>query len=647
MLEAHDSRAHSRIDRLESLVADLEHLRGLTFTSPLAFDNGVVRLDEREPQVMLALTRGAISGREFDIITVATLDGGITSSQDSIPLSSVLAVQVGDVLVIDNENVYVRKVDAGGSTVTVDRGINDTAYAAHDDGTLVYKLRSTLGVGDVFIYELRPKSDGGWDLENSWREETAYNPCPTPIADDMLCLLFREPNSALTANPGKLLAIPLCALTLIPGGFDSGSDSGSEPGVPCGPCASTSHCYEVTFTGVIKDPDTCEPGCSIFNDTFRMLGTCPLWVSDAMPFCGSYLADVKLGYDFATNTWELDVHATSVFGGGGNFPLAIYTVDADEWDCQSPVVMTKTFEATGICESWPETVTVEPCSGGTGGSEPTVDFSDANLCDDATEVTITGTNFIASPANSNIVTFNLGATGTVTAATTTSLTVVFDTPPSSLGALTAVVENANGSSAPAVQIATVVACDGQWHDTFTDTNGTELDSHTPDVGTSYTEVDAAAPLEIQGNKLTPSAASLSSTYSFNDSFGDTDVTTVKFTINTKATDFQYIVIAERFTDLNNSVSVSIAGNNTGNWTLSVIKTEGVPSVLDSAPVTIDTITVYTLTITKTPTAIAATLGAASVSGSTTFNNTVHTKAIGMSAGDAGAGCMTIDDLEVQ
>ena len=76
----------------------------------------------------------------------------------------------------------------------------------------------------------------------------------------------------------------------------------------------------------------------------------------------------------------------------------------------------------------------------------------------ATTLVIAGTGFSAT-ANHNTVTFNLGAVGTVTSATTTQLIITFSTQPTSTGSLTAIVavSSSNGNSGSAVQVATIVA----------------------------------------------------------------------------------------------------------------------------------------------------------------------------------------------
>src|SRR5262249_55445795 len=85
---------------------------------------------------------------------------------------------------------------------------------------------------------------------------------------------------------------------------------------------------------------------------------------------------------------------------------------------------------------------------------PTVNSSTATLAADATQLIITGSGFDHTTPGNNVVTFNNGATGTVTAATYTQLTVTSLTGLVS-GSLTATV-SVNGTSNPsAVQVATV------------------------------------------------------------------------------------------------------------------------------------------------------------------------------------------------
>jgi|GEM_PF-641641 len=87
---------------------------------------------------------------------------------------------------------------------------------------------------------------------------------------------------------------------------------------------------------------------------------------------------------------------------------------------------------------------------------PTVTINTADLAINAPTMTIAGANF-STTAASNTVAFNDGAVGTVTAATTTSLTVTFTTQPTAVGSLTANVSVSGIGSSGAVQVATIVA----------------------------------------------------------------------------------------------------------------------------------------------------------------------------------------------
>src|SRR5262249_17938318 len=83
-----------------------------------------------------------------------------------------------------------------------------------------------------------------------------------------------------------------------------------------------------------------------------------------------------------------------------------------------------------------------------------VTLDTSNLAANATAIVINGTGFDPIVANNSVV-FNDGAAGTITAATPTSLTVVFTTDPTAAGSLTAIVTSDAVSSGAAVQVATV------------------------------------------------------------------------------------------------------------------------------------------------------------------------------------------------
>ena len=85
---------------------------------------------------------------------------------------------------------------------------------------------------------------------------------------------------------------------------------------------------------------------------------------------------------------------------------------------------------------------------------PVVTSSSASLAANATTLTIAGSGFDATPGN-NTVSFNDGASGTVTAAMPTSLTVTLTADPTTAGNLTAIVTTNSKTSGTALQVATV------------------------------------------------------------------------------------------------------------------------------------------------------------------------------------------------
>ncbi len=96
----------------------------------------------------------------------------------------------------------------------------------------------------------------------------------------------------------------------------------------------------------------------------------------------------------------------------------------------------------------------------------TVTSSTANIPDDSPTITINGTGFSTTPAD-NTITFNDGVVGTVVTASSTQLVVNVNTPPTSLGNLTALVHSGSDDSGLPVQVGTEV--NATW--TVTDLNG--------------------------------------------------------------------------------------------------------------------------------------------------------------------------------
>ncbi len=131
---------------------------------------------------------------------------------------------------------------------------------------------------------------------------------------------------------------------------------------------------------------------------------------------------------------------------------------------------------------------------------PVVTASTAAISANPSQMTIRGFGFDSTAAN-NLVTFNLSAHGTVTAATPTSLTVTFTGRPATVGTLTAVVITDNVTSGAPVQVATV----------------------TP-VVTASTASLAASATQITINGLDFDATAADNTVAFNDGAAGTVIT---------------------------------------------------------------------------------------------------------------------------
>ena len=224
----------------------------------------------------------------------------------------------------------------------------------------------------------------------------------------------------------------------------------TEVAAVCGDCQEVNTNYCVDITGA--DGFCCNPATTEIELVASILENC-VWSGSTLICGGSISLTVTLFFDEVA--WKL------VVVSGGTTLNVTYT-GSGEWDCGTNLVMTLDGAAfAGLpCDTWPATLTVTPgpCC------DVDVDFNDADLLIDSTIVTIHGTGFSTTPGNNTVV-FNLGATGTVTAATATQLTVTFGTSPSGIGALTAIVTVDQCDSGAAVQVATVIQLDACLADT--------------------------------------------------------------------------------------------------------------------------------------------------------------------------------------
>lgn len=293
-----------------------------------------------------------------------------------------------------------------------------------------------------------------------------------------------------------------------PGG-GSGSGSGSPNGQKC--------CPNYTIPNTLQLCPTLNPS----NLALWTVGT---------PVTLTY--DTVYGYDMWASPEDANGFHWELFcAGEGMFTLSLFehgTLMSQVWiypDGTAGVLHTYTCAPLlmipyGAIYAGYEFRVMESGCGG-GGSTPTVTQDASNICDDATSLTIAGTNF-TTPASSNTVLLKDASSNTiahtVASGSSTSLTLTLTSPPiSNLGAMTARVTNANGVS-NTVQVRTAVSCGGGggrgedvWLDTFTGTNGTTLDSHSPDLSLwcilapCYSKYNAfvTGEFEIQNDRLVP------------------------------------------------------------------------------------------------------------------------------------------------
>lgn len=258
---------------------------------------------------------------------------------------------------------------------------------------------------------------------------------------------------------GWLIAWPItsCVCESIPVGSGSGSGSGDDGDCLCSTRWDDGLSYCTTFPGVT---DYHCGDCSLLSDTIEMIpaGIPCRWQARVF-ICGSDGLTLP-----ALVTFDTSGSVKTILVSGGASEASYASGPLPDWDCITPITLNRVFPADSgpgwmmACENWPATITVQPCA---GDAAPTVTQSTANICRDATTLTITGTNFV-SPASNNTVNLRDSASNaiahTVASGTAISLTLTLTTPPIAVaGAVTAIVTNANGNSGAAVQVATVEA----------------------------------------------------------------------------------------------------------------------------------------------------------------------------------------------
>jgi len=202
----------------------------------------------------------------------------------------------------------------------------------------------------------------------------------------------------------------------------------------------------------------------------------------------------------AANAVSLAVNAPSLVISGTNFdPTAAGNVVTLRSGAVGGISSASATSLTVLFSPPPSLgslTAVVTTSGGSSGSPvqvasvvaaPAVTSSTSSLAQNAPSIVIAGSGFDPTAAGNSVAFSPGGAQGTVSAATSTSLTVTFTAPPSGLGSLSAVVTSFQGSSGAAAQVASIVAA--------------------PSVALVSTNIGTnAATLDVTGSGFDPMAA---------------------------------------------------------------------------------------------------------------------------------------------
>lgn len=183
-------------------------------------------------------------------------------------------------------------------------------------------------------------------------------------------------------------------------------------------------------------------------------------------------------------------------------------------------------------------------------------------------------------------------------------------------------------------------------DTFTDTNGTTLPSHTMDTGSGWTKIEGNSNVPtIQSNKL-QSTADAAAAYTHTADAGAANVTIEMIgTLGSGGTTGDHAVeIALRASDGTNMWIIGINDVGTNNMFIATF-IAGVYTVRDQATISLSAGTPYTLVVTATGNDVSFTVdGGAPVAATNAFNNTVTTHGIRLV--HLGGAANTVDDFVV-
>lgn len=276
----------------------------------------------------------------------------------------------------------------------------------------------------------------------------------------------------------------------------------TQEGPRCGPNGCLlPDTFCVTFPGVHggpECPDTFGNSCLPLQSMIVMtrMGIHCQWLGTA-PFSGCYGGEGQPV--FLTMLGTMMVLTVAGEPATLNYD-AIYQENMSGWDCESPFTLSL-FPGVnyGRCTDFPASVIVAACD------DYLVVFSDdMDLCPGIMTFVVNGYGFDVGTPGDNVPTLNLGAVGTVTASTLTSVTITLSVAPTSTGALTLSITNSRGTSAT-VQVRTAVSecfIPEGWLDTFTGADGTSLAAHIPDArpdADGYTVLEGT--WDLQSNRL--------------------------------------------------------------------------------------------------------------------------------------------------
>jgi hypothetical protein len=181
-----------------------------------------------------------------------------------------------------------------------------------------------------------------------------------------------------------------------------------------------------------------------------------------------------------------------------------------------------------------------------------------------------------------------------------------------------------------------------WNDTFTDSDGTNLSSHTPDTGSGgYSNI--AGNFEVISNKIQVVGTTTSGAiYSFDPGVVNTTAKIDFNFVNTGDSDLRFVYFGFRFTISVVDIMAGI-GRIGGNWTLIVQDpSTGLYSANYSIPITANTW--YTLSATNDGSHVTATIGSHSVSLTTSTNSTETAMLLQAQSGSYGTGGVLLNNL---